>query len=261
LTPLLLAAGIAVVALYQDGIRSCPDGRRYTSKRQQPAPFNRRFTYWPSRLLIALSWLGYLYVAWDLGTWQKVVLFATLPGVVFCVTAPTCPDLLGVALALGAARLFPSHPYVAIGVSLIGGVVHERVPVFAALYAWNPWLLLGLLGVRWWARKGATGDNHPDADRLVNLDLKTCVKRHKRYQDFLEYKQWWIPTRLLPLLAAWQNVPSRAWGAFALAHASRVMGTDAGRFILWGAVPLIQAMPDIPLWLLMIQVFTFRRMP
>lgn len=74
------------------------------------------------------------------------LLLAGLPAVRFAtVDAPVLIDMPGLALALGAAVLYPLEPRAAVGVAILAGAVWERAPIWAAVFAWNPLLLVGLV--------------------------------------------------------------------------------------------------------------------
>jgi hypothetical protein len=129
--------------------------------------------------------------------------------------------------------------------SLLSGFVHERGPVFAALYAWNPVLLLGLLAVMWW-RKAAPRD----ADPYVGLPtLGATIRAQKRMQDYIDWKSWIYPTKAIVPLAAMEHVPPMGWVALGIATVTRLFGTDNSRYVLWGVPPVLAAIPDAPLWL------------
>ncbi len=243
----LFAAGIAVLVLamfvHQEGIRSCPDGRRYCSGKPQPKPFHRRFCSWPAKLLTPLTWLSLLFVAVSFGTWWQSLLFITLPGVALVATRPTCVDGPTMALAWGSSLLWPTHPVLAVALSCLSGAVHERGPVFAALYCWSPWPLLGLAAVQWW-RKPARWDGDPYVDIS---GLSNIIRQHRPWHDFLDWRGWVLPTRAVIPLAAMSSAPMSAWTALLVASATRLVGTENGRFLAYGAIPLIAATHADPL--------------
>lgn len=252
-----LLASLAVVAVYlwQDGIVACPDGARYTSGRSQPYPFHRRWCGWPEWLLTAVSLASLVALGVLMGTWQRAIILMTLPGAWLIATRPTTVDAPCMLLALGAALLFPSQPYVAVLLSCLAGVIHERGPVFAALYAWHPLLLVGLVCVGWW-RKAAPADN----DVRVGRGFVYSLLVHRRDHDWLGWQQTAFALRCLPLFAAAYGVSPAAWATLAVAWASRLVGSDLGRFAFWAAPALVRELPDVPSWLILVHVATFRRM-
>ena len=249
-------ASMAVVAtfLWQDTIFDCNDGRRYTSKRLQPYPFHRRFCAWPETLLTILSVVSVFTLGALMGTWQKALLLTTLPGAWFCVTRPTTVDAPSMLLAYCASLAFPLNPYVAVILAMCSGVIHERGPVFAALYAWHPLLLLGLVGVQWW-KKAAPADS----DLRVGRGLWHSLIVHRQDHDWLSFKQSAVALRGLPLIAVYYGVSTPAWIALGLAWVSRIVGSDLGRFVFWAAPAVVRDLPELPAWVVLLQAVTFRR--
>lgn len=255
---LSLAVSVLVVALYlwQDGAHGCPDGTRYTSKKAQPTPFHRRWCGWNAKVLTGASLLGLVFVSSMLGSWWQAALFVTLPGAWFIATRPTTVDGPSMALAWGSALLFPRYPYAAVALSACSGFVHERGPVFAALYSWSPWPLLGLVASGWW-RKPAPRDSDPWVGHAKFLEV---VSVHRKAQDWLDFKAYAFATRGLIPIAALCGAPPSAWAAMAVATASRVVATDNSRIVIWGAPALIVALRDVPQWAIAVHCMTFIRM-
>jgi len=251
---LLASLLIVAVFLWQDGLHECADGNRYTSMRPQPYPFHRRFCWWPKRLLQTTSLVCLIGLGVAMGSWKGAVLLLTLPGSWFIATHPTTVDAPAMLLAWCASLLMPTHPYIAVVLSCISGVVHERGPVFAAIYAWHPLLLIGLVGVGWWRRAAK-----PDNDMLVGRGFMHSLKASRPYNDFLDGHTTLVGLRGIIPLAAWFGVPLSAWAALGVAFASRAVGTDFGRFVLWGAPAVIANLPDVPVWMIAAHVLTFRR--
>jgi hypothetical protein len=69
----------------------------------------------------------------------------------------------------------------------------------------------------------------------------------------------WGLRALVPAAMVYGCSP-RAWLALAVAFASRLVGTDTGRFLFWAAPPLLADTPDLPMWVVAAHVLTFRRM-
>lgn len=253
--------GLVAVALFawQSGVQNCQDGARYTSGAPQPTPFHRRFHAWPPRLLMVVTWLSFVATAAMLGTWQRAALFMTLPGVWMCVVMPTTVDGPAMALAHASAALLPSHPVPSVILSLLAGAIHERGPVFASLYAFSPWPLLGLLAVQWWATKAAPDRRSTDlADHLVGLSTWGSIKAHKPHVDLLNEGGFvWALRGVVPL-AAWLGAPVQAWVALGLAYTSRLVATDTARSLMWAAPALLMHL-DPPAWAVALHVVSFRR--
>lgn len=250
-----LAASCLPVAafVWQDGVMNCNDGNRYISGTAQPSPFHRRWCGWPALPLKALSLASLLAMGVLMGTWQRALLFMALPGAWFIATHPTTVDGPAMLLAWVASLLMPTHPYVAVLLSCVAGFIHERGPVFAAVYAMNPLLLIGLVAVGWWRTPAKR-----DSDPLVGLGLWDVMRAHRPYQDLLD-PMILRTVGILPLMALGYGCSLRAWMALALAFGSRVVGTDTGRFLFWAAPALIVDVGDFPLWVLGIHLAVFRR--
>lgn len=251
------AVAAAFVALYawQDGMHQSNDGRRYTSGKPQPPPFSRRFCGWPLKVLKWTSLVCLVALGAAMPSWQATVALMALPGAWFVATHPTTVDAPAMLCAWLGSQLMPSHPVLGVLLSAAGGFVHERAPVFCALYAWSPWPLLGLAASGWW-RKPA----ERDGDVLVgDTSLLGTIRAHKPYVDWLDGRVHLLHLRGLWLVAATAPSP-QVLATTAVALASRLVGTDGGRFLLWAGPALAAAMPaDVPLWVLALHVLTFRR--
>ncbi len=252
---LLVTAVLIAVCIWADGLNDCNDGNRYTSQKQQPYPFHRRWCGWPKRALEATSLLSLLALGALMGDWKHALVFGTLPGFWFIATRPTTVDGPAMLLALVASLLYPSQPYVAVALSCLSGFIHERGPVFAALYAWSPVLLVGLVAVGWW-RKAAEADG----DIRCGRGLLWSFGIHRQDHDWLSWEQTAFALRGLPLFAAGFGVSPASWTTLGVAWASRLVGSDLGRFAFWAAPVLVRDLPDVPAWMVMIHAVTFRRM-
>jgi hypothetical protein len=252
--------GLVVVALYvwQCGVKPCQDGARYCSSKPQPSPFHRRFHAWPPRVLMIVTWASFVAIAAMLGTWQRALLFATLPGVWMCCVMPTTTDGPCAALAVASGLCFPSHPVIGAVLSMASGVIHERGPVFAALYSWSPLPLVGLVAVQWWAKRAAPPEDSPDlADHLVGLGFVDTVLAHRPHVNLLgEGGLLWSMRGIIPL-AAWLGAPMQAWVALGVAFASRIIATDTARSMMWAAPALLMHL-DAPAWAVALHAMSFR---
>lgn len=243
-----------VVHAWQDNVNNCNDGNRYTSGRTQPYPFHRRWCGWPKRVLIVVTYLSLVAMGTLMGSWKGAVLLMTLPGAWFISTHPTCVDAPSMLLGMLAAIVMPLNPWVAVLLSLLSGWIHERGPVFAALYAWHPLLLVGLVAVGWW-RKPAKADS----DELVGRGLMSAVVAHKPYVDWLDMRVNALSLRGLWLAMAYYGCSVRALCTVAVAMLSRIVGTDSCRYIFWAAPIIVRELPDVPAWFIVAHVATFRR--
>jgi hypothetical protein len=264
----IAAACIAVAAIaaycWQDGINPCQDGARYTSGEPQPSPFHRRFHAWPPRVLMIVTWASFVATAAMLGTPQRALMFLVLPGAWMCCVMPTTVDGPSMATSVVSSILVSRGDSISIacGVAMaaLGGAMHERAPVFAALYAWSPWPLLGLVAVQWWSRPALARHSSPElADRLVgHKSTLATMLAHKPHVDLLNEGGLVWALRGIPLWAAHAGAPLQAWVALAVAFASRLVGTDTARCLMWAAPAFLMHM-DPPWWVVALHVVTFRR--
>lgn len=250
----LVSAIALALCLWQDGENVCTDGERYTSGKLQPYPFHRRWCGWPKRLLQVTSAASLIALGTMMGDWKHALLLVSLPGFWFCAVHLTCVDGPAMCLAMAAGLLWPTQPYAAVLCACLSGFIHERGPVFAALYAGAPLLLVGLVAVGWWREASRPANN------LVGNGLVASIRAHKPYTDWLDWKLNLFALRGVPLLGAYFGASPLAWLALAVGWASRLVGTDGARFMFWGAPLLIHGLPDVPLWMVAAHVATFRRM-
>ena len=134
-----------------------PDSARYLTNRTPPSPFHLRpLLPWlcgqsATRWYLA-TWIGTALLA--LGTyllkpgWQGIAaaaLVLALPSVRFNLTHVVLVDMAALGLATASAALMV-HGWIipAIILALLAGAAKETAPIFAALFAWNPLLLVGL---------------------------------------------------------------------------------------------------------------------
>lgn len=186
-----------------------------------------RLDAWPYRLALVFCVLG-LSGVWRL-SWRLPVM-VDAPGQVLGLLAACCVMHgwwpLGVCIILGA------------------GATKESAPVWAAIWAWNPILLVGLVpvAVRWLVRQGddvLTG-KHP------------WILAHPFRASWEAHKGWWGDPALwiLPwgvgLLALYQ--PSWQVGVALLAgYLSVLVATDTVRLYQWAfPVVLAAALPHVP---------------
>lgn len=251
----IVASITIAVYQFQDGIHDCADGDRYTSGKPQPAPFNRRFCGWPRWLLRPVTLLSLVALAMMMGDWKKAALLMTLPGAWFIAIHPTTVDAPAMLLGFVAATLAPAHPWAAGVIVVLSGAIHERGPVFAAVYGWNPLLLIGLLGVRWWVKRAPQG-----TDNLVGHGVLAAIRAHRPYQDWLDPKVVLLALRGVLAWPVYAGTSAAGWSAFAVAMGSRLLGSDTGRFLFWAAPIMIRDMPEVPAWVLALHIATFRRL-
>lgn len=242
-----------------------PDGYRYMQMVEGRAcrPFHLRWLLpkvcrdKPMRWIVVskASVLALAPLAWAYTGSVWMACIATLPAVRIAWHRPVLVDIPAMALALAAAVLWPIFPPAAIAVVLVAACVKESTPVFAALYAWNPLLLVGLIpvAIRWLQKQG------PDVSVVEN---DQCIAHPWRtgYQ--------WHAHRLLEpqlmilpwggLLAALGAVDWQLAATVAVAYAQLAVATDTVRLYQWAApVVALAAVNAVPAeWLPLVAAFT-----
>jgi len=144
-----------------------PDSRRYLAmhRRRVCRPFHLRWLLpltlrgnvdawtWATRLSIVA--IGLLTAVYTSSPWMAAVAF--LPAMTWNWHNPVMVDMVGMAWALATALVaMQGWWWLAIPMALVGGTIRETVPVWSAIYAWHPVLLVGLIpvAVRWLMRHG-----------------------------------------------------------------------------------------------------------
>lgn len=204
--------------LFPDGFRS-PDAWQYLSARPE-APFCRR---WLPRVICGgdlavwrvVTWGAILAAAVELGPKGGLV-FLCLAMVRTWARIGVTPDALAFLAALASAHA--SSVPEAVGWALVAGACRETAPAFAALWAWSPWPLVGLLAVPWW--RGGQG----------------VTRLHR--------PAWSLgPWGLLPALVPWDL---RTACTVAVGYAQCLVGSDGARLYLWACVPFLEALALAP---------------
>ncbi len=247
---------------------------RMASGQPTPSPYSRRrLLPWllgphPHRwaALTYASLLATPAVAWcyfgaiGFVGWSRAfaaALLCALPGVWrVSLRLPVLTDAPAFVLALGVAALAPAHPYLAALLSLPLGAIRETSPIFAALWAWHPAPLLGLLGARWFAP--SCPPNEAREPWLAHPFREAWAMRRRIGLDPSLYLRPW-GVALLGLVGApsWQMVAT-----VALAHAQLFVAQDAIRLAVWCAPVLVaRAAPMVPAawWALAILVTALQK--
>lgn len=182
-------------------IRITPDGARYIEMAHgipQPMPFKLRRGLpqlcrtseqrWVfanvASMIYAAGGIGILAAQHGAALSQSVfavALFLLLPWVRFCWKTPVLVDMPALMFAVLAAVALPVSPFAALALAFAGAYVSERVPVWAAIFAWHPILLLALVvplfNFLFW-RTGEVDDDDLLADTLRH-PLATGISWHK----------------------------------------------------------------------------------
>ena len=131
-----------------------PDGARYLQMATAigaPMPFHLRWLL-PTILRGNIrAWQIASYTGWVLlvlgigyvGGWTAALLVAVLPGPAFGFKRVVLVDAVAMGIAAWCMAFDPMWAQVLLG--LILGCISERAPIFAALWAWSPWPLVGLI--------------------------------------------------------------------------------------------------------------------
>lgn len=252
--------------------RPGPDSARYVYAGQGhkvARPFNLRWllpamfgddvklwnaVWWLSWPVAAagLAWWGY-----EAGlVWQQ---FAAMPVLVLAlagvwgphVVRPVGVDLPAMALSIVAVAALEraDGPFTVLAVVLIGiaASTKESAPVWAALWAWNPLLLVGLvaplvIGVL----------NRPELDPITAQPVLRRVHDHPVRSAWEHHVGKWRDPRMVTqwggCLAALYAAPVQVWAVLAAAYAQLIVATDTYRLVHTAAGPAlafyaVQAVP------------------
>jgi hypothetical protein len=139
---------------------------------------------------------------------------------------------------LGAALYqYTGSPWLLAGVGLIGAAIHERVPVFMALYAWSPWSLIGLAYTAFEEWRGAP---EPATDQL-KFALKHPLQYGHAFRNggvfnHTMFSPWGLLLPLALLAPNWQ-----LFATLAVAYAQTLQASDNARLTQQAAPVVIAA--------------------
>lgn len=236
------------------------DGARYwvAARQRVPYPFHLRwllpFTLrhnlaaWKYVTRGSIIGIGALTAVYTGSPWMACVAF--LPGFIMSWKYPVLVDAPAMLLALAAAIVWPYSPYAAVAIVLIAGCTRETAPVWAAIYAWNPILLIGLVPVALRTlRKPGEGDPIEEKEHrwIVAHPLQAGLKYHKG--------RWREPgLMLLPwggLIVALAHVDLQLAAALAIGYGQLLIASDSVRLYQWAApVVALAAVAAVPEWAL-----------
>ena len=248
-----------------------PDSKRYVSMaegRGAPRPFCYRW------LLPALC--GASLVRWRVATvlgvlltcigiaslcgswWQAlagVIVFVALPMTEFNLRNPVLTDSLAIGLATVSAALFVNDLVVpAVLVACVAGMVKESAPVFAALFAFTPWLLLALIPALVhivMVKPGVDVVVEPGIEDTLRHPFRTGVRFHKAM--VLERSEYLIAP-WGGLLIALTVIDVRLALCVVVAYGQLLLATDTVRLYQWCApLVIVYAVACVPApWLLLL---------
>lgn len=235
-----------------------PDGVRYlAAARQRVArPFHLRFALplllgdeprrWVWCTRISMAAIAVLCAIYAKSPWMACVVL--LPGMRFNLRRPVLVDSTAMALALGAAVAWPHSWILAVALALMAGCVRETAPVWAAIYCWNPLLLVGLIPVAIRALQRA-GDDVLDGENA--WILQHPIKASRKY-----HKGMWLDPRVMitpwgGMLAGLAAIDLHLGAALAAGYAQLLVATDSVRLYQWAAPVLAAAtVHALPQWAL-----------
>lgn len=234
--------------LFTKPFQLTPDGIRYVTavNARVPKPFHYRWLL--PRILHdnARAWAATSQIAtlallplvwWYVGGWRGVAAAAMVTGLAgvwkFNRRFPVLVDASGMALALLSADLFRHHLWpLGLAVALLGGCVRETSPIMAALYAWNPLALCGLLpvAVRHFQREGPDPQGNPPWK--IGEQFRICTKIHRAQPPWLFVLPWGAAVIALAHMS-----PQLALTLLAC-YAPMLVATDTVRIYQW-AFPVV----------------------
>lgn len=235
-----------------------PDGARYLAAAnvRVARPFHLRWLLprllgtnlraWTITSRVSIAAIGVLTAVYAHSPWMACV--ALLPGVMLSWRHPVLVDAPAMALALLSAVLFPLSWPAAVAVAVIAGCVRETAPVWAAIYAWNPLALVGLVPVAIRALMRAGSDVLDEENAwILTHPFKASLKYHAG--------RWRDPTLMVTpwggLIVALGGLDVRLGVALAAAYGQLLTATDSVRLYQWAApVMAVACVQVLPGWAL-----------
>lgn len=220
-----------------------PDSRRYLAMaagERLQSPFHLRWLLpavcktpeaWMVVTRIAVVSLALSAWAYTGSPWAMAGVF--LPGVWLNWRFPVLVDASGMALALAAAVAWQQDLWVvAILLVLLGATVRETTPVWAAVFAWHPVLLVGLIpvGLRMLVKEGTDLEElGPESQWILDFPMKASWKHHAGMGfDPLVWVAPWGPM-VLALVA----LDVQLAVALAVGYGQCLVATDSVRLYQW----------------------------
>lgn len=227
-----------------------PDGARYLEMgRGKPIP--RPFLYrWILPLLCKddvgrwtiASWsalIGLCLLIWYMtGQPFLAALIFFAPSMRWLRDHPVLVDLPGLFLAVLAAAVAPHNIVLAMCLVVFAGTTNEKAPLFAAIYAWEPLLLLGLaapLAAHFLMKPGPDVLDEENA-WILQFPRRASIKFHANF-GWKEYVAPWGGM----LFAVFYLTPELVV-ALVVAYAMTLYATDTARLYLWAAPAAIIAL-------------------
>lgn len=231
-------------------MRLTPDGARYmalSTGRRAPRPFHLRWFLPIACRQSIIRWRVTAWASWAalaVGTgflasdWKRAVaaglLIAALPSSRFNLRNPVLVDSTSMAFAVWAAVCVQEGLWpLGLVLILVSGMVKETGPVFGALYAWAPVLLVGLVAP---AVRALLAKPGPDV-----LDAENAWILAHPFRAGQKYHYWLDPIMVVPWGGAIVGLAALDWqlaACLAVAYAQLLVATDTVRLYQWAA-PLL----------------------
>lgn len=246
--------------------QASPDGHWYlTAANGQPVPtpYNRRWLL-PLFLKEPKSWFVWTSCFFVLACLLMLplktsvmtavcgtVLFAGLVGTSLNFVFPVLTDMTAMALALLAAWCAAAiHPLLGLAVAIVASASKEPAALFAALWAHEPLLAIGVTGA-------VPGLLAPTIEApLTQPWLKMPVTYARGARDIFDWKALLLPLgALVPLtVLGWSSANLGLWelAAVGLAFAQLFTAMDTARLTWWAAPILIPAALHAPVEALLV---------
>lgn len=251
-------------------VKLTPDGRYYLAmhKRRVPRPFHLRWFLpvvlranlkaWQAVTRISIVAVAIFTVIYTGNLWMACVAF--LPKLTTQWRYPVLTDAYGLATALAAALAAMNGWWpAAIALTVLAGCARETAPVWAAVFAWNPILLVGLapVAVRWLQKPGVDTSGDQGA-YLAAHPIKAGQAGHRGhwFNPYVMIVPWGGLIAGIALLGVdvnWWGFAGKAQLVVALtvAYAQLLVATDCWRLYQWATPVLALAcVTALPAWLL-----------
>jgi hypothetical protein len=155
------------------------------------------------------------------------------------VVRPVGVDLPAMAVSICAVAAFEQGWWpLAVALILVAGSIKETSPVFAALWAWHPLLLIGLL-----APAVIAVFNRSELDQVTAQPVLSRVHDHPVRSAWEHHAGKWRDPRMVvqwgPCLAALYRPTWQVAAVVAVAYAQLVVATDLYRLVHVAAGPLL----------------------
>lgn len=236
---------------YRQPLGFSPDGAYYRKAAlglPVPSPYSRRWllpkllgvSTRPWEITSAISFIisGALICSL-FGPWATFFFVASTGLGALNVRLPVLVDMPAFMVAIVALFcLTHGHVAIAVALSVLAGACSEKAPVFVALWSWNPWCLLGLLGARW-----TTSIAKPDQEWL-----KHPCKAARESRDLLDWKRMLLPWGGLLITVPLLNF--HALVALLVGYGQCLIAQDDSRLYQWAMISLFPLLAFVPAWLL-----------